>query len=40
LIGDILRHGPDVDVVSPPALRARVGERLAQATARYSGTRD
>jgi predicted DNA-binding transcriptional regulator YafY len=37
LVGDILRHGPFVDVVSPPELRARVHERLLQATARYAG---
>ncbi len=35
LIGDILRHGADVDVVSPPKLRARVRDRLRQAAARY-----
>ncbi|MEY2802534.1 MAG: hypothetical protein RL513_2119 [Pseudomonadota bacterium] len=37
LIGDILRHGPDVDVLAPSGLRARVRERLQQAAARYAG---
>jgi len=32
---DILRHGPDVEVLSPPDLRERVAERLAAALARY-----
>ena len=33
---DILRHGADVEVVSPPDLRERVAARLAAALARYS----
>ncbi len=37
LIGDILRHGPDVQVMAPPSLRARVQERLLQAAGRYAG---
>lgn len=32
---DILRHGEQVEVIAPRALRARIGERLAAARARY-----
>ncbi len=32
---DILRHGEQVEVVSPPALRERLATRLAEAAARY-----
>lgn len=32
---DILRHGEQVEVVSPPALRRRIAERLESARARY-----
>jgi proteasome accessory factor C len=35
LILDILRYGPDVEVVAPPSLRRAVAERLTQAAARY-----
>src|SRR5690606_25295972 len=34
---DILRHGPDVEVVAPPDLRERVAARLAAALGRYAG---
>ena len=33
---DILRHGPDVEVLEPPALRQAVAEHLQQALAMYS----
>lgn len=36
LVMDILRHGRDVEVLAPPALRARVAEELAAAAARYA----
>ncbi|NGY04205.1 helix-turn-helix transcriptional regulator [Solimonas terrae] len=36
LILDILRYGPDVEVLGPPALRQAVAARLAQAVARYA----
>jgi predicted DNA-binding transcriptional regulator YafY len=32
---DILRHGPDVEVLAPTDLRERVATRLAAALARY-----
>ncbi len=32
---DILRHGEQVEVVSPPSLRRRIAERLGQARERY-----
>lgn len=35
LIMDVLRHGPDVEVVGPAALREAVKERLARAAALY-----
>ena len=35
LVMDILRHGEDVEVLEPPALREGVRERLAAALARY-----
>ena len=35
LIMDVLRHGADVEVVEPPALRQAVRDRLASALARY-----
>lgn len=34
---DILRHGADVEVVSPPDLRERVRDRLERALGRYRG---
>ncbi len=36
LVMDILRHGPEVEVVSPEALRSAVKQRLAAALARYA----
>lgn len=35
LIGDILRHGPEVEVLGPPALRRAVREQLNAALKRY-----
>lgn len=35
LVMDILRHGPDVEVIAPQELRRMVGERLAQASRTY-----
>ena len=35
LLMDILKFGPDVEVLEPPALRKRVTEQLAQALKRY-----
>jgi predicted DNA-binding transcriptional regulator YafY len=35
LLRDILRHGPDVEVLGPEALRARVGAALEAAAKRY-----
>ena len=35
LVMDVMRHGPDVEVVAPPALRAEVGRRLERAAAGY-----
>ena len=35
LVGDLLRHGPEVEVVSPGALRAEVTAALEQALSRY-----
>lgn len=35
LVMDILKYGPDVEVVAPPELRARVAERLAEAVRQY-----
>jgi predicted DNA-binding transcriptional regulator YafY len=37
LVMDVLRHGPDVEVVSPPGLREEVERRLRAALAIYSG---
>jgi predicted DNA-binding transcriptional regulator YafY len=34
---DILRHGENVEVVEPAALRQRVTERLIEAAKRYAG---
>lgn len=36
LIMDILRHGPDVTVIAPDALREEVAERLRRAVANYA----
>jgi predicted DNA-binding transcriptional regulator YafY len=35
LLMDILRYGPDVEVLQPPALRRRVAEQLAAALKKY-----
>jgi predicted DNA-binding transcriptional regulator YafY len=35
LVMDILRHGPDVEVISPDTLRGAVAERLRRALAHY-----
>lgn len=35
LVGDILRHGPEVVVLSPPALREEVSQRLDAALKHY-----
>ena len=35
LVMDVMRQGPEVQVVEPPALRERVRSRLAEAAARY-----
>ena len=35
LVGDILRHGPEVVVISPPALREEVSRRLEAALEQY-----
>ncbi len=37
LVGEILRHGPDVEVVGPAPLVAVVRDRLARAAGQYSG---
>jgi predicted DNA-binding transcriptional regulator YafY len=39
LVMDILRHGPDVEVLGPPPLRRVVRERLAATLARYQRRR-
>ena len=36
LVMDILKHGPHVEVVGPPELRARVGSLLAEASVPYN----
>ena len=36
LMMEICRHGPEVEVVSPPALRQQVAERLQQALDQYA----
>ena len=37
LVMDILRHGPEVEVIAPAALRSAVADALRQALARYAG---
>ena len=37
LVMDVLRHGPEVEVVEPESLRAAVTEQLQQALAQYRG---
>lgn len=39
LILDILRYGPDVEVMAPPELRGKVGGRLTKAAAAYRSLR-
>ena len=36
LIGDILRHGAEVEVVAPPALRQKVQKVIAQTHKMYN----
>ncbi len=38
LVMDILRHGPEVEVLAPDSLRAAVAEALRAAVAKYSAT--
>jgi predicted DNA-binding transcriptional regulator YafY len=38
LLMDILKYGPEVEVIAPPELRAMVAERLVDATRLYAGT--
>ena len=40
LIMDILKYGPDVEVVAPASLRAQIAERLRNAARRYENTTD
>jgi predicted DNA-binding transcriptional regulator YafY len=35
LVMDVMRHGPDVEVVAPAALREEVGQQLERAAAAY-----
>ena len=37
LVMDILRHGPNVEVLGPASLRQSVGEALNRAVSQYSG---
>lgn len=39
LLMDVLKYGPDVEVIAPQELRAKVADRLDQAARRYRGTR-
>jgi predicted DNA-binding transcriptional regulator YafY len=39
LVMDILRHGPEVEVVAPATLRVAVAKQLAAALARYAGSK-
>ena len=34
---DVLKHGPEVEVLVPPALRTEVRDKLEQARAQYGG---
>jgi predicted DNA-binding transcriptional regulator YafY len=36
LLGDILRHGPEVEVLAPPALRQSVQQAVAQTFKKYN----
>ena len=38
LVMDILKHGPEVEVIAPPSLRMKVVELLGRAVARYRTT--
>jgi len=38
LVGEILRHGPDVEVVGPDSLVEVVRERLERAAGRYAAS--
>jgi predicted DNA-binding transcriptional regulator YafY len=38
LVMDLLKHGPEVEVIAPPALRELVKERLQQALKSYTGS--
>jgi len=37
LVMDVLKHGPEVEVLAPPALRTEVRDKLGQARAQYGG---
>jgi len=37
LVMDVLKHGPEVEVLAPPVLRKDVREKLARATTQYGG---
>lgn len=37
LLMEVLRHGPEAEIIAPPELRDRVRERLEQALRRYDG---
>ncbi|NCW58056.1 MAG: WYL domain-containing protein, partial [Gammaproteobacteria bacterium] len=37
LVMDILRHGPNVEVLGPASLRQSVGAALERALAQYAG---
>jgi predicted DNA-binding transcriptional regulator YafY len=39
LVMDILKHGPEVEVIAPASLRAEVVERLSKALVRYGKNR-
>jgi len=39
LVMEILKHGPEVEVLAPAALRARVAESLAEAAGRYADSK-
>ena len=34
---EILKYGPDLEVLAPASLRSRVAEQLKQAASRYTG---
>ena len=39
LIGDILRYGPEVEVIAPASLRQQVGDQIERMHARYQSER-